>query len=178
MDLHGLPTDLEQFVQQEIAEGKYQSTEEVVSAALRLLQAHRAQSGNGRQSSNGYSDHTPRSADDILHAIFQALATGEHGPARQLAMDGVKQYPDHDVLQKYGHILAPPTVGTPIPTTRETRTARRANHAWLNAHWQTYRGNWIALHAGQLLHASPSLDAVIAVVGEVRGRDILVTKIA
>ena len=81
MDLHGLPTDLEQFVQQEIAEGKYQSTEEVVSAALRLLQAHRAQSGNGRQSSNGYSDHTPRSADDILHAIFQALATGEHGPA-------------------------------------------------------------------------------------------------
>jgi hypothetical protein len=34
MDLNGLSADLEQFVQQEIAEGKYQSAEEVVSAAF------------------------------------------------------------------------------------------------------------------------------------------------
>ena len=178
MDLNGLPADLEQFVQQAIAEGKYRSAAEVVSAALRLLQEYRAQSDNGRQSSKGYADATPRSADAILQAISQALATGEHGLARQLAMDGAKQYPDHDALQRYGRILAPPTVGTPIPTTLETRAARRANHAWLNAHWQAYRGNWIALRAGQLLYASPSIEEVIAAVGEVRGQDILLTKIA
>jgi putative addiction module CopG family antidote len=178
MDLNGLPVDLEQFIQQEIAEGKYRSAEEVVSAALRLLKDHKAQSDNGQQSSDDYADATPRSAEDILRAISQALATGEHGLARQLAMDGAKQYPNHDKLQKYGHILAPPTVGKPIPTTLETRAARKANHAWLNAHWQVYRGNWVALRAGQLLHASPSIDDVIAAVGEVRGRDILLTKIA
>jgi putative addiction module CopG family antidote len=43
MDLNGLPTELEQFVQQEIAKGKYQSAEEIVSTALRLLQAQETQ---------------------------------------------------------------------------------------------------------------------------------------
>jgi len=37
MDLKGLPSELEQFVEQEISEGTYQSAEEVVSTALRLL---------------------------------------------------------------------------------------------------------------------------------------------
>ncbi len=35
--IKGLPTDLEAFVQQEVADGKYRSTEEVICAGLRLL---------------------------------------------------------------------------------------------------------------------------------------------
>ena len=142
MNLNELPRDLEQFVQQEIAQGKYQSAAEVVSAALRLLREHEAQSGHGQPSANGYPD--PRSAEEIVEAIIKALASGHHALARQLAMDGAKQYPDHDKLQKYGRILAPPTVGRPIPTTPESRAALKANNAWLKAHWQEYRGNWIA----------------------------------
>ena len=42
---------------------------------------------------------------------------------------------------------------------------------------EAYRGSWIALRAGQLLYASPSFDDVIAHVGEVRGRGVLLTKI-
>ena len=56
MHLNGLPADLEQFVQQEIAEGKSASAEEVVSAALRMLQACEARSENGQRSANGSSD--------------------------------------------------------------------------------------------------------------------------
>lgn len=41
-----IPSDLEQFVQQEVASGRYSSPEEVVSAGLRMLrdsEAHREQ---------------------------------------------------------------------------------------------------------------------------------------
>jgi putative addiction module CopG family antidote len=177
MNLNELPRDLAQFVQQEIAQGKYQSVEEVISAALRLLREHEVQSGNGQSSANGHHDALPRSAEEIVAAITKALASGHHAFARQLAMDGAQQYPDHDALQKYGRILAPPTVGKPMPTTPEARAAFKANNAWLKAHWQAYRGNWVALQAGHLLHASPSFDDVVAQVGDVRGRDILLTKI-
>jgi putative addiction module CopG family antidote len=177
MNLNELPRDLAQFVQQEIVQGKYQSAAEVVSAALRLLREHEAQRGNGQSSVHGYPDALPRAAGTITEAITKALASGHHALARQLAMDGAQQYPDHDELQKYGRILAPPTVGKPMPTTPEARAALKANNAWLKAHWQAYRGNWIALQAGHLLHASPSFDDVAAHVGDVRGRDILLTKI-
>ena len=178
MDLNGLPAELEQFVQQEIAGGKYQSTEEVVSAALRLLQEHERQGHPGQQSANGHGVTSPRSADEVVQAIYDALAKGHHALARELAMDGAKTYPDHHDLQTFGHILAPPTVGDPIPTTAETRAARKANHAWLKSHWQAYRGQWIALRAGELLHASLSMDDLITEVGAVRGPDLLLTKIA
>jgi putative addiction module CopG family antidote len=177
MNLNKLPRDLVQFVQQEIAQGAYQSAAEVVSAALRLLREHEAQHGNPQSPTNGYPDALPHAPEEIITAIAQALASDHHVLARQLALDGAKQYPDHDQLQKYGRILAPPTVGTPIPTTLEARTALKANNAWLKAHWQAYRGHWVALQAGHLLHASPSCDDVVAHVGAVRGRDILLTKI-
>ncbi len=177
MNLNALPRDLAQFVQQATAQGKYQSAEEVISAALRLLREHEVQSGNGRSSVNGYPDALPRSAEEIVAAITKALASGHHACASQLAIDGAQQYPDHDELQKYGRILAPPTVGKPMPTTPKARTALKANNAWLRAHWHEHRGSWIALHAGHLLHASPSFDDVVAHVGDVHGRDILLTKI-
>ena len=178
MNLNGLPAELEQFVQQEIAEGRYQSAEEVVSAALRLLQEHEVPDQHDQPSAKGHGITPPCSADEVVQSIRDALATGHHAAARELAIEGAQTHPDHDELQKFGHILAPPTVGKPISATAETRAARKANHAWLKSHWLAYRGQWIALRAGQLLHASPSMDDLIAAVGEVRGQDILLTKIA
>jgi putative addiction module CopG family antidote len=35
--LHGLPVDLEQFIEQELAAGKYASKEELIAEAVRLL---------------------------------------------------------------------------------------------------------------------------------------------
>jgi antitoxin ParD1/3/4 len=37
MDLNGLPADLEQFIRQELAKGKYQSEADIVAEAVRLL---------------------------------------------------------------------------------------------------------------------------------------------
>ncbi len=89
MDLNRLPIELEQFVQQEIAEGKYQSAEEVVSAALRLLQEHESQGYNGHQSVHCHGGTKSHSADDVLQAISHALATGKPGLARKLASEGI-----------------------------------------------------------------------------------------
>ncbi len=61
MDLNGLPADLEQFVQQEIADGRFASVEEVVSAALRMMCEHQSQT-NGQASQLSVRQSDPKLA--------------------------------------------------------------------------------------------------------------------
>lgn len=179
MDLNGLPTELEQFVHQEIAEGKYQSAEEVVSAALRLLQAQETQRGNGKSAANGITSQRPgaqTAPDDIIRTIKQAFESDSPRLAERLAREGAERYPEHAELQKYARVLAPPTVRL-AAATPESRAAVKANRKWLKANRNDYLGNWIALKNGELLHASSTFDELTVAVGDVRGRGILVTKI-
>lgn len=179
MDLKGLPTDLEQFVQQEIAAGKFATVEQVVSAALRLFREHEDRGRNGESASEGMTvqelgeDAAP---DDIIMAIKRALETDLPRMAERLARDGAARYPEHTELLQYAHVLAPPTVRV-VPSTPASRAALKANRKWLKAHRRDYLGHWIALKDGELLHASPAFDDLTAAVGDVRGRGILVTKI-
>ena len=179
MDLNGLPTELEQFVKQEITEGKYRSAEEVVSAALRLLQEQEARGGSGQSVSKDMTLQRPRAQmapDDIIGAIKRAFETDSPRLAERLAREGAERYPEHAELQKYARVLAPPTVRL-VPSTPESRAAVKANGKWLKANRNDYLGNWIALKNGELLHASSTFDELAAAVGDVRGRGILVTKI-
>ena len=173
MDLHGLPTELEQFVKQEIAEGRFASVEEVVSAALRLFQEREAKGKNGQPVSNGSSTRT---SDDYLGAISQALENDDPVSARRLALEGTQRYPEQTELKKYADVLAPPS-GQVTPSSPQSRAAVKADHAWVKAHGEEYRGHWIALQSGHLLSSSPSFDEVMAEVGDVRGRNIYITKI-
>jgi putative addiction module CopG family antidote len=184
MDLNDLPGDLAQFVQQEVAEGRFASVEEVVSAALRLFQEHEARGGNGSVTSmagekpepQASPDNLERTPEEMIRAIQQAFEADDPQQAEQLAQEGAHRYPEHEELQKYARVLAPPTVKM-APSTADSRAAAKADHEWLNTHWEAYRGNWIALQAGELLHAAPSFKDLIAHVGDVRGRNILVTKL-
>lgn len=184
MDLKDLPVDLAQFVQQEVAEGRFASFEEVVSAALRLLQGREARGENGPATSTVAKESGPqaipddleRTPEDIIRAIQQAFETDSPQQAERLAQEGAQRYPEHDALQRYARVLTPPTVKA-APSTVESRAAAKADQMWLNTHWEAYRGNWIALQAGELLHATSSFDDLIAHVGDVRGRHILVTKL-
>lgn len=180
MDLDGLPTDLEQFVQQEIAEGKFATIEEVVGAALRMFREHEARGGNSPSAPNGMTVQRPvaqMAPEDIIYAIKRAFETDSPRLAERLAKEGAERYPKHAELQKYARVLAPPTVRL-VPSTPESRAAVKANSKWLKAHRNEYVGNWIALQNGQLLHVSSTFDDLIAAVGEVHGRSILVTKIS
>jgi hypothetical protein len=128
------------------------------------------------QPNGSTTDTPPQTPDEYVHAIAQALDTGDPVRARTLALAGAEHYPQHTELRTCARVLAPPTV-TVVPATPASRAAVKANNAWLTAHWEAYRGHWIALRAGQLLHAAPSLEDVVAHVGDVHGRGILLTKI-
>jgi putative addiction module CopG family antidote len=179
MEIKELPAELAHFVQQELANGTYQSAEALVVEAVRMLKERRLRRQALQQRQEGTMDappQTPQTPDEYVRAIAHALETGDPVRARTLAREGAEHYPQHTELHTCAQVLAPPT-GKTVPSTPESRAALKANNIWLKAHGEAYCGNWIALQAGQLLHASPSFDDVVAHVGDVRGRGILLTKI-
>jgi hypothetical protein len=62
-------------------------------------------------------------------------------------MEGAKRYPAHDELQRWAHVLAPPTARV-VPTSAASRASVKANNAWMKTHWQDYRGQWVAVREG------------------------------
>ena len=73
MDISGLPADLETFVQEEIASGKYQSEAELVTEALRLLKAQKkGTNGDTKQGETSQGD-TQLSALRELVREFESL---------------------------------------------------------------------------------------------------------
>ena len=172
MDLNGLPADIAQFVDDALASGKYLSAEDLVAAALQVLQQQDEERGTPLPVNMTEAGSPPQSPDDYLQALAHALRVGEFGRARHLAMEGAARYPTHDGLHKAAHVLAPPTV---------TRASRRhtadiqANRAWLKAHWQDYAGQWIALRDGHFLAAAPSFEALAAQVDATP--NVLMTKL-
>ena len=115
---------------------------------------------------------SPQSPEEYLQALAHALCAGEFGRARQVATEGAAHYPAHAELAQSARILAPPTV---IRASRPHTAAVQANRAWLQAHWQAYAGQWIALRDGHVLAAAPSFDALVARVHEMH--DVLMTKL-
>lgn len=120
------------------------------------------------------TDWEERTADDYDRAIHLALSIGAGPIAQELAMDGVKRYPDHAELQKAAYILAPPKV---ISSTSPRDPSAKSDMAWLKQHWDEYRGKWVAVRHGELLAAADSLDEIVAQVGELKNSKIMVTKL-
>jgi Arc/MetJ-type ribon-helix-helix transcriptional regulator len=174
MHLNGLPADVAQFVDDALASGKYPSAEDLVCAALQVLQQQDEARGTPPPADATDAHRAPQSPDDYLQALAHALRTGEYGRARQVATEGAARYPDHAKLAKSARVLAPPTVRA-VPASAASRASVKANHAWMKAHWQDYRGQWVAVRDGLLVHAAPSFDDLVAHVGDAHG--VLLTKI-
>jgi Arc/MetJ-type ribon-helix-helix transcriptional regulator len=174
MYLNGLPADVAQFVRDALASGKYQSAKELVCEALQRLREQDAHRGAQPPLDETHPDRPPQSADAYVRAIAHALSTGEFGLARQLALDGAERYPTHEELHKCAHVLAPPTACV-VPASSASRASIKANNAWLKAHWQDYRGQWVAVRDGQLVHATLSFEELVAHIGDTHG--VLLTKI-
>jgi Arc/MetJ-type ribon-helix-helix transcriptional regulator len=170
--IKGLPTDLETFVRQEIAKGKYQSEEDLVAQAVRLLRDHESGKAVPQPKSNEGMDQSVRTPDDIVSDIDQALARGKAELARQLAMEGAERYPNHDELRKCARVLAPPKV---THVGRVQTPSTRASRDWFKAHWKDYIGQWVAVRDGHLVHASPSFDDLASHIDD--PQEMLVTKV-
>ncbi len=126
MDLKELPPELASSVQQALASGTYQSADELVAEAVRMLR--------DREAGQKARPHTPdapaatdvltSTPDDVVHAIRQALEAGEAGQARQLALEGAQRYPAHAELHTYARVLAPPRPVSCPPPLRRGRLSR------------------------------------------------------
>ena len=176
MELTELPAELASFVEHALASGTYPSAEALVADAVRVLR--------DQEAGHTARPHTPdapaplavatSTPEEFVQAIRQALATGEAGQARQLALEGAQCYPTHAALQHYARVLAPPTTRV-VPASPASRASVKANGAWLSTHRTAYVGRWVALHDGTLLRDADSLEALVAAVGDTTG--LLLTKV-
>ncbi len=119
-------------------------------------------------------DWDNQEANAFARAVTLALQTGAHLIARECALAGNRRFPDYLELQKMARILAPPNAKS-IPG--QGNPSWRANRAWLQQHWDDYRGHWVALRQGQLLAVADDVNGLVAQVGELKGTDILITSI-
>jgi len=115
-----------------------------------------------------------RSASDYVKAIRLAISAGVHLKARHLATEGAKRYPANIELNKMSRILAPPQI---LSSSLPPRPDAGADMQWLRTHGDEFRGQWVALKAGDLLRSASTFDEIIQMVGNPRGRNILVTKV-
>jgi hypothetical protein len=115
-----------------------------------------------------------RTAEEILKSIDSALAEGAYLAARKLAMDGAREYPNNAELEKISTLLAPPEVAV---SNREPDPGIRANRDWLRNNRTEYLGAWVAVKKGELLHAADSIEELLAMIGEVKNKNILITKV-
>lgn len=108
----------------------------------------------------------------IMSQIKDALRRGDVIKARHIAAKGSQQYPKHLELQEYNRVLAPPRIlNREMPPT----SGVRANHNWLKAHQQDYRGRWIALRHGELVGVAESLHTLTNKLETIKG--ILLTRV-
>jgi hypothetical protein len=121
-----------------------------------------------------HTDVAPSTPEDLVQAIRQALATGEVGRARQLALGGTKYYKAHTELQCYARVLASPTTQV-VPASPASRASVKANGVWLHAHRTAYHGRWVALRDGVLMRDADSFEALVAAVGDTTG--LLLTRV-
>jgi hypothetical protein len=119
-------------------------------------------------------DWSERPAEDFVRAIDLALLAGAFLAARNLSAEGANRFPDHTRLKNMAYILAPPVVRS-VPG--DGNPTWKANRAWLKTHWNEYKGQWVALHNGQLLAVGPSPAELEQQLGDLRNRDILITSI-
>lgn len=172
MQVKGLPPEVSQYIDAALASGTYRSADELVCAALQFLRTH----GPGQQAPVALAAVPParalESPDDYLHALAQALRSGECGRARQVATEGAARYPEHAELSKSARILAPPTV---TRASRPHTVDIRANRTWLQTHRQDYAGQWVAVRNGHFLAAASSFEALAAQIELTP--DVLTTKL-
>jgi hypothetical protein len=119
-------------------------------------------------------DWDRRSADEFIRAVDLALKAGAHFAARDLATQGAEIHFDSEELQKYARVLAPPK---PLAKTAKSDVRPKANIQWLTANKHNYKGQWVAIKNGVFITSAKTYKALIAELGNIKGRGILVTPI-
>lgn len=104
----------------------------------------------------------------FLKEVHAALNAGSLAGAHDWAERGLSHFPDHAELRRLHWALRPGEVrrvsGSPMPDPRPS-------YEWLQKSSAPYRGQWVALSAGELLTASEDFQEVLQRTREIRQRD-------
>jgi hypothetical protein len=111
------------------------------------------------------NDQAAETSEQFVIAIQAALAHDQPKLARVLAQQGHRLYPQHAQLARLATILAPPQVVAALPADPDVG----ANLSWIKAHRAEYAGQWVAVAAGALRGAAPSLRELKTAVGDLQG---------
>jgi predicted HTH domain antitoxin len=114
--------------------------------------------------------------DDLEHvrlAIQHAIEVADAKTARALIAEGRARFPDDEWIARAERVMAIPTAHiVPAKPDRDPR----ADLAWLDAHADEYRGQWVALANGDLVGTAPSIELLAAAVPELKS--YFVTRVA
>jgi hypothetical protein len=97
--------------------------------------------------------------EDLIHAVDLAISIGAFVSARRLSEIGARQFPDHETVQRYARVLAPPKI---LRTDLPPDPGAAADMLWLKKHSSEYRNRWVALKDGELLDSAESFEQLIA----------------
>ena len=115
-----------------------------------------------------------RTENDIVCIVQLALNIGAPSLAKEACERGLTRFPNNKELSEMYSIFAPPQVTV---SQRQPLPGIRLNTEWLTAHGDEYRGKWVALRAGTLVAAADSVNDLLKITGDVRGKDIFITPI-
>lgn len=119
------------------------------------------------------ADWKPQTADDLKHALGEALRRGLTQVAFEFAVRGCTEFPAVDYFQKMARVLAPAVpqqtksrrgfVGAVRRFVRRPASRSRgfsASRKWAADHAESYRGQWVAVAKGEFLAAGPTMADV------------------
>ncbi len=120
-------------------------------------------------------DWSSRSPEDFIRAIKLALLAGAFMTARRLSEKGVERFPDHQLIRRYAELEAPAKV---IRSNLPAEPEMGLNMDWLKRNRTRHRSKWVAVKNGILAGEADSLEALVELVGPIKGvRGLLVTYI-
>jgi len=141
---------------------------------LKLLKSSESRSDKDIVSLIKSINWTDKSADDYLDLVKIAITSGDHIIAYQLAVKGTEQFPNNDKLKNFSKILAPPKI---LPISAPAQPGLLLNRDWLIENQEEYKGYWVALKDGKLLGKDKTLKVLIKLIGNPKGKGILVTRV-
>lgn len=144
----------------------------VIQALDAVAQAGDRQAFVAQVEAIDWSTQTP---DDLAHTIDLALRLELATLAITLATAGQRLFPDHARIQHAAHVLIP-SAGRIAPAA--PMQGLDASRSWIRDYADAYRGQWVAVRAGTLLSAAPSLKGLLAALGSNHDRtNTIVTRV-
>lgn len=108
-------------------------------------------------------DWLSQPAEELGKAIDLALTLQMVVIARELAELGRRLHPTDAHIRQAQDVLAPPSAQT---TRLPYSQGLDASKKWLREHASEYRGQWVAVHNGELVGVGSTLDELRSGIGE------------